>query len=137
MFKRILTTFLVFALSVVIFSGCNSAKPEKFDASQFVNECRILVPIAQYANVGERDFKLDFVKTVLDEFSKSDYYKNMTDEERFEALNQIGEVLETYSYGSVTDGFVWDFRVIKEEHSVTWTVKYHSDTCVMWMMPGY
>ena len=137
MFKRILSTILVAALSVIFFTGCTSDKPDQFDASQFVNECRILVPVAQYANVGERDFKLDFVKTILDEFSKTDYYKNMTEEERFEALNQIGEVLKTYSYGSVTDGFVWDFRVNKEEHSVTWTVKYHNDTSVIWLMPGY
>ena len=76
-------------------------------------------------------------KNVLETFGKSDYYENMTEEQRFEALEQIGDVLETYSYGPAADGFVWDFYVNKQEHSVSWTVKYYNDTKVMWMMPGY
>ena len=137
MFKRILSTILVAALSVILFAGCTSSKPEKFDAVMFIDECRILVPAAQYSSGPVKEFKLDFAKAVLDKFGKSEYYKNMTDEERFEALEQIGDVLSTYSYGRVEDGFVGDYKINKAEHSVTWTVKYHSDTNVMWLMPGY
>ena len=137
MFKRILSTILVAALSVILFTGCSSGKPEKFDAVLFINECRIAVLPSQYPDTNAKEFKFDFAKNVLDTFGKSDYYKNMTEEQRFEALEQIGEVLETYSYGPAEDGFVWDFTVNKKEHSVSWTVKYYNDTKVMWMMPGY
>lgn len=137
MFKRILTTIIISVLSVILFAGCTSSKPEDFDAVLFVNECRIAVPVSQYPDDNTRDFKLDFSKNVLETFGRSDFYKNMTEEQRFETLEQIGEVLESYSYGPVTDGFVWDFTVNREEHSVAWTVKYHNDTKVMWMMPGY
>lgn len=128
---------IVAALSVILFTGCTSSEPEEFDAAHFVDECRILVPAAQYENSSDMDFKMDFAKTVLNEFGKSDYYKNMTEEERFDALKQIGEVLGTYSYGNAEDGFVWDFLINKEDHSVSWTVKYNNGTYVLWMMPGY
>ena len=137
MFKRILSTILVAALSVILFMGCTSSKPEKFDAVLFINECRIAVHPSQYSDANIKEFKFDFAKNVLDTFGKSDYYKNMTEEQRFEALEQIGEVLDTYSYGPGEAGFVWDFSINKEEHSVSWTVKYYNDTKVMWMMPGY
>ena len=137
MFKRILSTILVAALSVILFAGCTSSKPEKFDAVLFINECRIAVPASLYNDGNTKEFKLDFAKNVLETFGKSDYYENMTEEQRFEALEQIGDVLETYSYGPAADGFVWDFYVNKQEHSVSWTVKYYNDTKVMWMMPGY
>ena len=137
MFKRILTIIIISVLSVILFAGCTSSKPENFDAVLFIDECRMLVPAPQYASGPAKEFKLDFAKAVLDKFGKSDYYENMTEEERFEALEQIGEVLDTYSYGRVEDGFVSDFKINKDEHSVTWTVKYHNDTKVMWMMPGY
>ena len=137
MFKRILTTIIISVLSVILFAGCTSSKPEDFDAVLFVNECRIAVPESQYPDDNTRDFKLDFSKNVLETFGRSEFYKNMTEEQRFEALEQIGEVLESYSYGPAADGFVWDFTVNREEHSVAWTVKYHNDTKVMWLMPGY
>ena len=137
MFKRILTTIIISVLSVILFAGCTSSKPEKFDAVMFIDECRILVPSSQYNGGPAKDFKLDFAKAVLEKFGNSDFYKNMTEEERFESLEQIGEVLESYSYGPATDGFVWDFTVNRKEHSVAWTVKYYNDTKVVWMMPGY
>ena len=62
----------------------------------------------------------------------------MTDEERFEALDQIGKVLETYSYGLAEDGFVMNYLINNDEHSVSWTVKgFDDDTNVKWIMPGY
>lgn len=137
MFKRILTTIIISVLSVILFAGCTSSKPEDFDVVLFVNECRIAVPVSQYPDGSTKDFKLDFSKNVLETFGRSDFYKNMTEEQRFEALEQIGEVLESYSYGPAADGFVWDFTVNREEHSVAWTVKYYNDTKVVWMMPGY
>ena len=137
MFKRILSTILVAALSVILFTGCASSKPEKFDAVLFINECRIAVLPSMYPDTNTKEFKLDFAKNVLETFGRSDYYKNMNEEQRFEAIEQLGDVLETYSYGPAEDGFVWDFTINKKEHSVSWTVKYYNDTKVMWMMPGY
>ena len=137
MFKRVLSIIVVTVLSVILFTGCTSGKPEKFDAVLFINECRILVPASQYENSTPKDFKFDFAKAVFDKFGKSDYYKNMTEEERFEALEQIGEVLDTYSYGPAKDGIIGNFQINKNEHSVSWTVKYNNETKVMWMMPGY
>ena len=137
MLKRVLSMIIVAALSVILFTGCTSSEPEEFDAVHFVDECRILVPSSQYDNSTQKDFRINFVKSILEKFGKSDYYKNMTDEERFEALKQIGKVLETFSYGQAEDGFVMDYLINNDEHSVTWTVKGFDDTNVMWMMPGY
>ena len=137
MFKRVLSMIIVAALSVVLFTGCSSGKPENFDADQFVKECRLLVPSSQYQSAVTRDFKIDFSKTVMDKFGKSDYYNNMNEEQRFEAIEQLGEVLESFSYGPVTDGFVWDFMLDKTHHTVSWTIKYYNDTKVVWTMPGY
>ena len=138
MFKRFISTVLVIVLSLVLFAGCSSSQDKKeFDAQLFVNECKILTPAGQYKNIAKSEFSMIYTKNVFDEFGKSDYYKNMNEEQRFEAIEQLGEVLETYSYGPAEDGFVWDFTINKKEHSVSWTVKYYNDTKVMWMMPGY
>ena len=138
MFKRVLSMIIVAALSVILFAGCTSSEPEVFDAAHFVDECRILVPSSQYDSSTQKDFRIIFAKAVLDKFGKSDYYKNMTDEERFEALDQIGKVLETYSYGLAEDGFVMNYLINYDEHSVSWTVKgFDDDTNVKWIMPGY
>ena len=91
MFKRVLSMIIVAALSVVLFTGCSSSKPENFDADQFVKECRLLVPSSQYQSAVTRDFKLDFSKTVMDKFGKSDYYNNMNEEQRFEESSSLGK----------------------------------------------
>ena len=104
MFKRILSTVLVAALSVILFTGCASSKPEKFDAVLFINECRIAVLPSMYPDTNSKEFKLDFAKNVLETFGRSDYYKNMTEEQRLSSLakflrHTVTDLLKTVLYG--------------------------------------
>ena len=140
MFKRLISFILLSVMSLFLLAGCSSNdsdKPEEFDAEHFVEDCKILMPAAKYEDADPKDFMINFTTTVFIRFGKSDYYKNMTEEERIEALNELGKVLETFSYGVAEDGFVTHFRVNKLKHAAVWNVKGYSDADLMWYMPGY
>ena len=125
-------------LSLAFLAGCSSKTKETgpFDATVFIDECKILVPAAQFQTVSIDEFTLDFTKTVFDEFASSDYYSRMSDAERVAAIKEIGDILKTYSYGGVNNGFIDDIQVDAKNHEVTWhCVGAEYDT--LWSMPGY
>ena len=95
------------------------------------------MPASLYKDSELKDFEINFTTTVFKEFGKSDYYKSMSDSEREDAINALGKVLETLSYGNATEGFVNNFRINKLNHTVLWNVKGYTDAEVMWNMPGY
>jgi len=137
MFKRLVSYILISILSLSLFAGCSSVKQDVFDAEHFIDECRILVPAAKYTDSDPNDFAINFSTSVFKQFGKSNYYKNMTDNERVEAVYKLGKVLETYSYGTMTDGFVSNFTVNESEHIALWNIKGVDNKEVMWSMPGY
>ena len=122
MFKRIISTILTVILSLVLFAGCSStdSKPKVFEAVSFVDGCRILAPATTYKNYEPDEYAVVFTQNVFDEFIKSDHYKTMTDSERETALNQLADVLKTYSYGNVTDGFIDSFTVDMNSRTIKW-----------------
>lgn len=138
MSKRVITFILMCFLSLAFLAGCSS-KPketEPFEAERFIDECKVLVPAAQFQTVTVDEFTLDFTKTVFDEFANSDYYSEMSDAERIAAIKELGAVLKTYSYGGVNNGFIESFDVNTKAHEVTWhCVGAQYDT--LWPMPGY
>lgn len=124
-------------MSLAILAGCSSKTKETvpFEANAFVDECKILVPAAQFQTVSVDEFTMDFTKTVFDEFASSDYYAQMSDAERIAAIKELGAVLKTYSYGNV-NGFIEDIQVDAKNHEITWhCVGAEYDT--LWPMPGY
>ena len=139
MLKRVVSYILVTVFSLMLFAGCSPAsdRTNVFNAEKFVDECRILVLSTQYDESNLKDFEIDFIKAVLIQFGKSDFYKNMTDGERETAFNEIGEVLLRYSYGQVKNGFTDKYSVDMNTHKVTCRLKDFQDSEVMWSMPGY
>ena len=63
-----------------------------FEANAFVDECKILVPAAQFQTVSVDEFTMDFTKTVFDEFASSDYYAQMSDAERIAAIKELDKI---------------------------------------------
>lgn len=123
MFKRFISTILVLIMALVLFNGCSSAdngKPKEFVAASFVDDCRILAPATTYKNYKPAEYAVVFTQNVFDEFVKSDYYKNMTDAEREKAFYELADVLKTYSYGPVTDGFIDTFSVNMNARVLMW-----------------
>ncbi|WP_034447471.1 hypothetical protein [Butyrivibrio sp. AE2032] len=140
MFKRVISYILITVMSLVLFAGCSPAEKDEnkaFSAPDFVDECRILMPASKYGNMSRDEFAMKFTVTVFEQFGKSDYYKNMTDKERIDALNGLGGVLKTYSYGGVDGGFIDKFSVDSSAHEVTWHIKGDSEIESLWTMPGY
>ena len=138
MLKRFFTFIIMCIVSLAFLAGCSSKAKETgpFVANDFIEECKILVPAAQFQTVSIDEFTLDFTKTVFDEFAKSDYYSRMTDEERVAAIKELGAILKTYSYGNVNNGFIEDIQVDAKNHEVIWhCVGAEYDT--LWPMPGY
>lgn len=123
MFKRFILTILVLIIALVLFTGCStteSSEPKVFTAVTFVDDCRILAPAITYKNYDAEEYSMMYTQNVFDEFAKSDYYKNMTDTEREKALYELADVLMTYSYGPVTDGFIDSFTVDMKMRTITW-----------------
>lgn len=140
MLKKISILILVTVMTLALFAGCSSGdsgKSQTFEADKFVEECRILVPSSQYTEADLKNFEIDFSRAVLNQFAKSDYYKNMTDSEREAALNELGDILTAYSYGNAAGGFVNEFNVNMNDHVISWHIKDFSDINVMWRIPGY
>ena len=139
MFKRIVSFILITVMSIAFLSGCSSEpdKPEEFDAAHFVESCRILAPASQYTESDLKNFEIDFVRAVFTKFGKSDYYTSMTDRERENAFNELGNVLETYSYGNAADGFIDNCIVDMNTHEITCQLKGFEDYKIIWAMPGY
>ena len=140
--KRVITCILITLISLVFFAGCTPAKsdqPDSFDAEKFIEECKILVPASKYSSSEEdlRNFEIDFPKTVLDKFGKSEYYKNMTEDERKAAFKELTNILSTYSYGNATNGFMREVSVNMLKHTVSWYIMDFGETKVVWAMPGY
>lgn len=137
MFKRFISTVLVIVLSLVLFAGCSSSQDKKkFDAQLFVNECKILTPAGQYKNIAKSEFSMIYTKNVFDEFGKSDYYKHMNDSEREAALNDLANVLMTFSYGSIEGGYIDSYSVKMDKHVVKWH-NVGAEFEMEWLMPGY
>lgn len=137
MLKRFISTVLVMIMSLVLFAGCSSSHDKKtFDAQAFVNECKILTPASQYKNVDKSEFALIFTKNVFDEFGKSDYYKDMNDNEREAAFNELANVLMSFSYGNIEDGYIDSYSVRMDKHLVKWHIA-GADFETEWLMPGY
>ena len=110
-------------MALILLAGCSSKDEETsdvFDAAKFVDGCKILAPAGAYENVPTDEFAMVFTENVFKEFKRSEYYKNMTEEERVAACNEIGEVLKTLSYGTISDGFIDEFSVDPATHSVKW-----------------
>ena len=138
MFKRVIAFLLTFFVMLTLFAGCSAQdQAQAFDAESFVDDCRILAPASQYDAGKLKNFEIDFIRSVLIKFGKSDYYKNMTEQERETALKEICEVLKTYSYGLAKNGFAEDYTVDMKRHNVICRLKDFSDSEVMWSMPGY
>lgn len=122
MFKRFISIVIIFMMSLVLFAGCSSTVEEnkEFEAVTFVNDCRIFTPASQYKTYDSGEFALIFTRNVFEEFVKSEYYSNMSEDERINAFNELGSVLETYSYGSINGGFIDSFTVNVDKHMITW-----------------
>ena len=123
MSKRFCLSFLTVLISLILLVGCSSSGQDKndvFDAETFVNECKVLTPAGAYQNTSTEEFAMVFTENVFKEFKKSDYFKNMTEEERVAACYEIGEVLKTFSYGNINGGFIDEFTVDTATHSVKW-----------------
>ena len=137
MFKRVFSVFLVTVISLMLFVGCSSTSNEskEFDAGDFVYECRILVPSSQYDETKLKNFEIDFIRTVFVKFGESDYYKNMTNEEREAAINDIAKVLQTFSYGPSVDGFIDDYKVEMSKHRITCQLKNFKDSETIVRLP--
>lgn len=142
MHKRVITYILITVISLIVFAGCTPANTDQtgpFDAKKFVDECRILVPATRYSADEEdlKNFEIDFPRTVLDKFGASEYYKNMTDDERKAAFKELTDVLSSYSYGNATNGFMREVSVNMLKHTVSWYIMDFGETEVVWAMPGY
>ena len=138
MFKKIFSNILVICLSLTLLCGCSSTDKDKpFDALTFVDECRILYPKKAYSGKEDKEVEMDFTLIVFEKFGKTDYYKNMTDDEREQAIKDICEVFKTYSYGDISNGFIRKYSFDSKKHSLTWTVMASSDTTMEWALPGY
>ena len=139
MLKRFVSYILIAVMSLALFSGCSSADNDQdkpFSAQEFVDDCRILLPAARYQKMTQNEFAAKYVITVLDQFAKSDYYTNMSNDERENAFNEIGNVLSSYSYGQVSGGFVSDFEVNMKKHEITWFDKSNTEIEMLWTIPG-
>ena len=137
MSRKVFSTILIVFMALILLSGCNSsakAQDDAFDPAFFVNECKVLVPAKQYQNVTLEEFEACFTKAVLDEFGKSDYYKNMTDAERVAALYEIADILKEYEYGNVKNGFIDSFEVDINRREVTWHNK-DAEHSTLWSIP--
>ena len=142
MFKRIFSFVLVTVISLILFAGCtpaDSGQSDTFNAEKFIEECRILVPATKYSASEQdlKDFEIDFPRAVLDKFGKSEYYKNMNEDERKAAFKEITGILSTYKYGNATNGFMREVSVNMLKHTVSWYVMDFGETEVVWAMPGY
>ena len=142
MFKRILSFVLVTVISLILFAGCTPAdsdQSDSFDAKQFIEECKVLAPASRYSDSEDdlKDFEIDFPRAVLDKFGKSEYYKNMTEDERKAAFNELTNILSTYSYGNAANGFMSKVSVDMLNHTVSWYIKDFNEDEVIWSMPGY
>lgn len=138
MFKRLVSFILTAVIALTLFTGCSSESGQKtFDAQKFVDDCRILTPESQYNKSTMKNFEIDFIRNVLTKFGKSDFYKEMSDEEREAAFNDMGKILMTYSYGYAVNGFVEEFSVDMRKHQFFCIIKDFPDAELMWSMPGY
>lgn len=140
MFRKIVSFILVAVLSLILLTGCSTSgsdQPEEFDAAEFIDDCRILVPASRYDEDKLKDFEIDFPRTVLDKFGKSDYYKNMTEDERKATFKELTKILSEYSYGGAKNGFMKEISVNMVQHTVSWYIKDFDDHEVVWSMPGY
>ncbi|MBR3341912.1 MAG: hypothetical protein IKG30_09850 [Clostridiales bacterium] len=137
MFKRAVSVFLVTVISLIFFVGCSSAsnKSKKFDAGDFVYECRILVPSSQYDETKLKNFEIDFIRAVFQKFGESDYYKNMTNEEREAAINDIAKVLQTFSYGKAATGFIDGYTIDMKNHRINCQLKNFEGSETMVRLP--
>ena len=140
--KHVITYILITVISLFVFAGCtpaNTNQTEPFDAQKFIDECRILVPATKYSADEDdlKNFEIDFPRAVLDKFGKSEYYKEMTDDERKAAFKELTEILSTYSYGNAANGFMRDVSVNMLKHTVSWYIMDFGETEVVWAMPGY
>ncbi len=139
MFKRLISFILITVMSLVLFTGCsgNNGGTDSFDAANFIDECKLLVPAKRYSENDLMNFEIDFPKTVLDKFGASSYYKKMTDDERKTAFKEITNILATYSYGNAKNGFMKNISVNMVQHTVSWNIMDFDDTEIVWKMPGY
>lgn len=138
MIKRLLSFMLITVLSLAFFAGCSSAYGEKtFDAEEFVSDCKLLAPASQYDETKLKSFEIDYVRAVFEKFGKSDFYKNMNDEEREAAFNALCNVLMTFSYGNAKTGFIEEYSIDMNKHKILCRLKDFPDSEVLWNMPGY
>lgn len=138
MFKKIFTNILLICLSLTLLCGCSSSEKNKeFDAEDFVEDCRVLMPAGLYKNSTVKEYTMSFTDTVFEQFGKSDYYKNMSDSERFLALDQLCNVLIGFKYGVVEDGFIEGYLIDMKTHQVSWTLRCNPEVEMIWEMPGY
>lgn len=137
MFKRLISFLLAFVIPLILITGCSASdQPQVFEAQKFVEDCRILAPASQYDESKLENFEIDFIRGVFTKFGKSDFYKNMTDEEREAAYNELADVLMTYEYGNA-NGFIDEYMVDMSEHKVWCRLKDFTDSEIIWSMPGY
>jgi hypothetical protein len=137
MSKRVVSYILIVFTVLAMFAGCSSDDKNRgvFEAQSFVDECKILVPLAQFQSVTVDEFKQTFTKTVFDEFAASDYFKDMTEEERLNAFNELANILKTYDYGGV-NGFIDSFSIDTKTHEITWH-NIDAEYDILWKIPGY
>lgn len=129
---------LITVLSLALFAGCSPASGDKvFDAEEFVSDCKILAPASQYDDTKLKSFEIDYVRAVFERFVKSDYYKNMNEEEREAAFNELCNVLMTFSYGNAKTGFIEEYSVDMNKHKILCRLKDFPDSEVLWNIPGY
>ena len=137
MFKKIFTNILLICLSLTLLCGCSSSEKNKeFDAEDFVEDCRVLMPAGLYKNSTVKEYTMSFTDTVFEQFGKSDYYKNMADLQRETAVTDICKVLQKYEYCNI-EGFITGYDVDMSRHEVTWYINGLPDAVNVWIMPGY
>lgn len=134
--KKLFAILMSIAMVFLLFTGCTDDSSSPFVAQDLVDRCQMFVKPEAYDANNTDGFCMDFVRNVLDEFGNSVYYANMTDDERFAALDQIMDILESYNYGSVNYGFVRNSSIDTINHTVSWKFT-HSEYNGQWIMPGY
>lgn len=131
--QRISTTIITVILCLAVLSGCEYTK--KFDAKDYVDSCTQFVDVDSYAGAWY-ELNILFVDTCLDRFVRSQYYDDMNETERLEAVKQIFEVLKTYSLPPLEDGLVKNVKYDDNTREFTWNYSYRVDYTGRWIMPS-
>ncbi len=122
----------VVILCIFLLAGCTSGEP--FDAHSFIDDCTKFVDVDSYET--RYEFNIDFVDCCLDRFVRSQYYKNMTEEERLAAVQQIFVELETYSIPPLEDGCVRNVTYDERTGEFMWNYAYRIEYTGRWVMPS-